>query len=73
MRQPKEEARPTDQSRARQAKSKQIVARETVRGRMAEMEATEEGRKELFGWMAFVGFAALFAYMLLDMATGGAL
>lgn len=49
----------------------EIVPRDTLRGRIEEMEKTEEGRKEMFGWMVLVGFAALFAYMALDMTVCG--
>lgn len=72
MRQRKEEARPTDQSRARQTKNKASVAHESMRGRIAAMEATEEGRRALFGWMSAIGLCALLAYILVDMALGGA-
>ena len=36
------------------------------------MEATEEGRRALFGWTAAIGLCALLAYILVDMALGGA-
>ena len=68
----KKKARPTDQSRARHANSKAIVARDRMRGRIAAMEATEEGRRALFGWMAAIGLCALLAFILVDMALGGA-
>lgn len=68
----KKKARPTDQSRARHANSKAIVARDRMRGRIVAMEATENGRRALFGWTAAIGLCALLAYILVDMALGGA-
>lgn len=69
----KKEARPQMWKSGRAThKSKQIVARDRLRGRIAAMEATEEGRRALFGWMAAIGLCALFAYILVDMALGGA-
>ncbi len=53
-------------------KSKLIVAHENLRGRIAAMEATEDGRRALFGWTAAIGLCALLAYILVDMALGGA-
>lgn len=68
----KKKARLTDQSRARNANSNLIVARDRLRGRIAAMEATEEARRALFGWMSAIGLCALLAYILVDMALGGA-
>lgn len=74
MRQPKEEARPQMWKSGRAThKSNESVSRNGLRGRTAEMEATEEGRRALFGWMAAIGLCALLACILIDMATGGAL
>ena len=49
-------------------KSKLIVAHENLRGRIAAMD----GRRALFGWTAAIGLCALLAYILVDMALGGA-
>lgn len=68
----KKEARRMWKSGRATHKSKQIVARDRLRGRIVAMEATEEGRRALFGWTAAIGLCALLAYILVDMALGGA-
>ena len=68
----REETRPQMWKSGRETQSKLIVAHENLRGRIAAMEATEDGRRALFGWTAAIGLCALLAYILVDMALGGA-
>lgn len=68
----KKEARRMWKSGRATHKSKQIVARGGLRGRIAAMEATEEGRRELGGWVIGACIVALLAFILVDMALGGA-
>lgn len=72
MQQPKKEARSAWKTKRATHKSREIVAHAGLRGRIAAMEAIEEGRKELFGWMSAIGLCALLAYIIVDMALGGA-
>lgn len=72
MQQHKKEARQMWKS-GRATKSKASVARNGLQGRIAEIESTEDGRMMLAGWGTAACIVALLAFILVDMATGGAL